>query len=289
MFGRTGLSVVLTLLISFLLPGCATKLVQTPFDSFVCFDSSFNECLNQAQEGQLRTLTDNVLRTSNANPSFIVNGEDGQVVRTVDEKYSCDLGKVPYNQSLAPDRRSSIVFVSPVLISEVSEQHMRLQQVRRSCQRLIDNYNFQREVFETQETLAKMQRGSSFLSALIEKERLGSGPYPVGGNAFGPEPEMGIPDQKTEREALHSTREQAIQANERMRIRMRERSFDTDFRNQFDDANTAIQVHLRSLARTLFVLDRSAPAQAFRAHSGRYPSGSWVKQGTTFRAEVSDE
>jgi len=252
MLGRLGLSVLLISTISILLPGCATKLVQSPYDSFVCFDSTFNECLNQAQDGQLRSLTDNVIRASNEQPNFTVSVDNSsQVIRTVDEKYSCDLGAIPYAQRLDPNKKSSIVFVSPVLLSEVSEQQMRLNQVRAGCQRLIDNYNFQREVFETQETLAKVQRGSSVLSARIEKERLGSGPYPVGGTPFGPEPEMGVPDQKTEREALHSTREQAIQANERMRVRMRERSFETDFRNQFDDANTAIQVHLRNLARTL--------------------------------------
>jgi len=56
---------------------------------------------------------------------------------------------------------------------------------------------------------------------------------------------------------------------------------DVDYKNQFDEANYAIDVELRQLAAQLFILDRSV----FRAtdkslQPAGHSTGSWVRQGT---------
>src|SRR5206468_4005733 len=59
-----------------------------------------------------------------------------------DGNHECEYGEIPYTSTLKKDATVPIVFVSPVLVSEVAEQFERLRLVRDVCELLVDTYNF---------------------------------------------------------------------------------------------------------------------------------------------------
>lgn len=59
---RLSASYWLVLTLSLLMSGCASYQVQAPYDSFVCYKSTFNQCLNSAQSGQFKVWQQNTYR-----------------------------------------------------------------------------------------------------------------------------------------------------------------------------------------------------------------------------------
>lgn len=164
-------SLLVSIIVGVLLSGCATIKIQAPYDSFVCFNSTFNDCANSAQAGSLKTLPGphRLLATG----GYVFDDPDaGKLPSTTDKKYQCTFGITPYAQTLDPGKPSVAVFVSPVLLREIGEQQVRLTRARTACERLIQTYEYQQQVLALQDKLSMNQKAIAILSDEVESERL---------------------------------------------------------------------------------------------------------------------
>lgn len=281
----------------FLMTGCASNEIQAPYDSFVCFKSTFNHCLDGAQSGQLIKLHTN-LKTAAVNKPFgaafkpfatggggiVTDPDAGKVVSTKDAKYQCQYGTIAYTQTLQPDLIAPAVFVSPILLRQIGEQQVKLGKIRTACARLVQAYDHQQDIQAAQDRLSTNQRAITMLSAETEFERLTK-------DAFGARPltaaELvlyGVTGGGV-RDALRTSRENSVTVGEQLRAMYKTQVNDIEYKKQFEDAALSIDLQLRELARSLFLLDRSiAPASPQQLTRQGYEDGAWVKQGTVVLA-----
>lgn len=284
---RHGVSLLFALVIATCSVGCAVNRVQAPFDSFVCYNSTFNECLGRAQSGRLRTLQMSAFRNlavgsfaAGSNSAVVEDPEAGQTLSSGDTKYQCSYGNIPYAQTLDPDRRAAAVFVSPVLLRQIGEQQLRLTRARTSCARLLQAYEFQVTIIARQDELAVAQKATAVLSSEVESERAAKDAVGARGLNATEQAQFGL-GAIAVRDALKLSRENVVSIGETLRTMYRTQVLDVDFKRQFEDANLAIELQLRELARNLFVLDRSiAPDATRRLLPVGYADGAWVEQGT---------
>src|SRR6266851_1363423 len=106
--------------------------VQAPYDSFVCYNTTFEACATSVQGGAIKILHDRTY--SRQRPSrgvsllstkYIIEDPDAKkIVTTTDTKYSCQLSEIPYAQKLKPSILATAVFVSPVLLRQIDETHI---------------------------------------------------------------------------------------------------------------------------------------------------------------------
>ena len=260
--------------------GCATLKVQAPYDSFVCYNSTFTQCVERAQTGKLRALQhDTVVHLAQSN--FIYQDPDaGKTVSTGDNKYQCAYGTVPYTQALDPTKQSPAVFVSPVLLREIAEQGLRLTRAREICARLVQGYGFQRQIVALQDELAKHQMGAAILGSEVEHDR--NNHLEVGWRRTTQTEldKFGHPIGITIGEGERKSKDTATEAAEKIRSAYKVQVFDIEQKQQFEDANLAIELHLRELARQLFILDRAFVVSSVTYRPIDYETGAWVKQGT---------
>ena len=272
--------------LSTLLTACSAYKVQAPYDAFVCFDSTFNHCYGTAQSGQLKTLyTTSFARLAatpggSVVPPILIDPDALKEFASKDTKYHCQFGAIPYTQTLQPDQQAPAVFVSPVLLRQIGEQQLKLARIRTSCQRLLQAYDYQIDILVLQDKLSVAQKATALLSSEVEQARLlkdGFGSRSLTqseGTQYGVNP-------GPLRDELRAIRDNAVAIGEQLRNMYKTQIVDVDYKKQFDDENLAIELQLRELGRSLFILDRSTVQyQQHRLLPSGYVTGSWVKQGT---------
>jgi hypothetical protein len=258
--------------------------LQAPFDSFVCYNSSFKQCLNRAQAGQLKTLSQASYKQKDGAPAMFgvvaPDSDAGKVPPTKDGTKRCYYGTVPYTLTLKEDAISPAVFVSPVLLRQIGEMQIRISRARTACARLIQAYDHQAEISAVQEGLAKAQVAIGWLSSELESDRLRKEGY--GGRLVNAEErdKYHVPPSHLFEALQYSRTTNSIPRQEELRGLLK-KQLDMDYENQFFDANLGIDLQLRELARMLFILDRSAAPDSMSALKNTgYGDGAWVKQGT---------
>lgn len=262
--------------------GCATTTtgkIQSPYDGFVCFDTSFNACLGKVQQGQVQQYTTKTFSTGRRQILALGSPDDGKIPTTSDKKYECRYGTVPYQSALQRDQAASVVFVSPVLLRHIGEQQLRLDKIRSSCARIIETYESQLEVLRMQDQISLQQGAIALFSGEIEGARNAKEGY--GGRKVTSDEKTtyGVPD-STLAEALAYERAQLVKSGETLRSQLKKQAMDVDFKRQFEDANLSIELQLRDIARNLFILDRAVVQAQPGARPDGYADGAWVRQGT---------
>lgn len=285
--------------------GCATNHVQAPFDSFVCFNSSFKECLEQAQNGQLDSYQRSSFRSLGAPSRSVLLRATELVdslpsrVATSDGKYECRLETIPYVPTLRQEVVAPVVFVSPILIRQIGELQVRLERSRADCDRLVADYEYQRTFLAQQDLLSNSQKISATLAAEIERERnakdgLGARIAQVDETEMkipllpGMDPiVIKLPIGRTVRDLLETSRNSSLSLGEGLREQVKVHALDVEFKSRFEDINFTLDLQRRELARNLFILDRSVDTRIGRGirRSG-YRGGSWVMQGTIVAADT---
>jgi hypothetical protein len=270
------------------LSGCATTKIQAPFDSFVCYSSSLANCLSAVQNGQLQGYVGAIRNHQKAGPivgasPFLFDDPDANKtpLSTTDGKYECDYGSVGYAQAIDPTKEAEAVFVSPTILRLLAEEHVRLIHSRKSCERLVQEYNYQIVVVGLQDHLSVDQGAYADFNGAIDKERETNAS--VGARQL-TAPELaksGLSAGTTLRDGVLLLRQDMTSTSVSLRNDYKAQVVTVDFARRFDDANLAIDLQLREIARTLFLLDRSVPIQ-LPGHllPGDYPNQSWIKQGT---------
>lgn len=268
-----------------LLGGCAVfdieKDVQAPFDGFVCFDTSFKDCVKTISVGDINSPV-----ADDGTPIFdeklIVQDKDSaKELTSSDGKYRCEFGKIRYVQRLDVTQRVDIVFVSPIVLNQIGESVLRLNRSRESCKRLIQAYEFQLDLLKLQDSQAFYQLQVQYLSAQIENENLkaaniGKGPLSGSTNPQSKQPGL---DEAT---VLLQARKSVTGVAEQIRNRYKAQTLEVDFQKQFSDGQTLIDTQLREISRELFILDRSTNllGTEITRKRNRYITGSYVIQGT---------
>src|SRR5207245_870042 len=119
--------------------GCSVNEIQAPYDSFVCYNSSYDHCLTEAQHAQLKTYLKGSFASLDRS-GYKVEDPDANkppITSTADNKNHCNMGTIPYTQTLDPKQLGSVVFVSPVLLSQIGEQLVKVEHAREACLRLV--------------------------------------------------------------------------------------------------------------------------------------------------------
>jgi hypothetical protein len=249
--------------------------VQAPFDSFVCYYSSLDEC-SQKISGTPAVF------------SFL-DAQAGVTVQTADKVYACNLGAVTYQQTLDTSSKNPVSFYSPVLLGQMSDGLIKLNLARAACTRLVQSYNKQVEILALQDQLAVAQLAAQYLSTQIENESLGKSAVGAGNITEAQRVQYGLSSIDTTRNSLQTVRNQVTTISEQLRSKIRDQTLNSDYKNQFSDAQTVIDGQIRELSRGLFILDRAVPklpddtlnpvklGDRVRELS---PAGGWVVQGT---------
>ncbi|TCG08855.1 hypothetical protein BZM27_09395 [Paraburkholderia steynii] len=268
-----------------LMGGCAVfgieKDVQAPFDAFVCFDASFNDCVKTINVGDINSpISDD--GTPIFDEKFIVQDKDSaKELTSSDGKYRCEYGKIRYIQKIDVTQRTLIVFVSPIVLNQIGESVLRLNRSRESCKRLIQTYEFQLDLLKLQDSQAFYQVQVQYLSAQIENENLKAAKIGTGPLSGSTNPQIKQPgiDEAT---VLLQARKSVTGFAEQIRNRYKTQTLEVDFQKQFSDGQTLIDTQLREISRELFILDRSTrPLGPEIFHErDRYITGSYVMQGT---------
>ena len=287
MRSRIGLAVIL----SVALTSCATiensTKLQAPFDSFVCYNKSFGACLDQAQAGQLKAFHETTYRFQirKTNAPGDPDPAAGKIIQSKDGKYKCDNGTVPYNPTLVSDVVAPAVFVSPVILRQIGEMQIKVARARTACERLIQAYEYQIDILVVQDQLARSQKAVALLTAELESDRSNKDGF--GSRALTPDETSRFGVQASSvRDALRSSRSTSVDQGETLRAMFKTQTTDVEYKKQFADANLAIDLQLRELGRTLFILDRAlAPDWAAGLKQTGYRDGSWVRQGTIVLAK----
>lgn len=282
------------MLVMFLGEGCSVNKIQAPYDSFVCFDSSFNQCLARAQSGELESYLASLknhnsslasLTDLNSSDPLVSDPDKDKTVPTRDllnyPKYSCNFGSIPYQSTLQRNQEASVVFVSPVLLSQIGDQMIRLNRLRTGCARLVQTYNYELDVLALQDELSIAEQGTGEYSTQIEAANNVKQGWLGAILADAEADKYHVAHGSSANEALGQARRHAIEYGRQLRDRFKDQTTSIDYRDRFTDANLAIELQERELGRSLFVQDRSAVAHPRGWERGRdYNSGSWVKQGT---------
>lgn len=270
------------------LEGCAAEKVQAPFDTFVCYDTTFDGCLKTAQAGQLKLFHDNAYQAAYGKAgagNFDDDPDAGKTVATSDAAYTCVYGSIPYTMNLKRDQQAPAVFVSPLLLRSLGEEHIKLQQIREACARLVQSYNYQMTVIKQQNSLATLQKAQERLAREITTEEYNRDS--VGERIVSASEQQICAGGGAARDCLASVTDQIYDTSEKLRPMYITQLTTVDYAKQFKDANRAINLQLRELARQLFVLDRSladVTAGGHPDHRG-YEDGSWVRQGTVILSQ----
>lgn len=276
---RTPLLCLFALALTGALSACSHYDIQAPYDSYVCFNSSFNMCLSSAQGGGLQNWRKSTYKNNSGGDHLVDDPDSGVLHPTQDHKYQCDYGAIPYTQTIVLTQVQPAVFVSSILLRQLGEQMVRLNRARAACDRVIANYEYELGVLGTQDQLSSAQKAVSLLSAEVEHDR--NAKDGMGGRALSPAEKTQYGNAAIVRDALQLERGQIGQVGDQLRLGFKTQTTDVDFGYQFKDANFAIDSQLREVARSLVVLDRSvfsAPTDKF--HKSHYIDGSWIKQGT---------
>jgi len=260
------------------MPGCVPRNIQAPFDGFVCYSQSFADCASNPRTKDLRRYYSQTFSKQQLVDD--VNSFSAKDVKTDDGKYTCKMGSVPYEPKLNRSKVFDIVFVSPVLISQLGEQEVRLKRAREACTRTIKAYEFHRDLISVQDKAAKVNSATTKIAAEVEFNRLTSENIAVRPLTEGEADALGLTRGTMLREALKLLRERGVDLNEEVRSKANIQTIEVEYEKLFDDANLLIEAQLRELGRQLFVLDRSVLSFEGTAKNVGYDNGSWVQKGT---------
>jgi hypothetical protein len=230
----------------------------------------------------------------------------------------CKMGSIAYAPTLDPNARSTVVFASPILLQQLGELGVRVHQARINCSRLIETFEQEMDKVVVQDALSLRQSVIGLYKDEIAYENTKTNqkvggrvpksgeevaelkPFFVNaaGKALKPEENVFV-DALGNRTDINKAVADAFinsgqptakisndnfKASLKLAARLREMAKNqmiTDFRRRFDDANEIIDERLRELARSLMILDRSAPnVSNDPTMRSDYEDGAWVKQGT---------
>jgi hypothetical protein len=255
--------------------------VQAPFDSFVCYDSSFARCAEAVQATQLNAFHRAAYPKFASTHFRFKDDQSGLQHKTSDGQYSCQYGAVPYKQKLNPSDAAAVVFISPVLMSQIGEQDLRLKRVRDACDRVIDAYEYQLQILGLQDQLSVNQDGVNYFSSKIEGDRNVKQQFGLDALTDQEADQYGATHGLKFYEALTNARRDAASKSDSIRALYKKQTLQVEYKKLFDNANLAIDLQLRELGRELFVLDR-AIVKADRTYPpiDGYETGSWVQKGT---------
>jgi hypothetical protein len=206
------------------------------------------------------------------------------VQRSSDSKYRCNNGSVPYRQTIAQRAPAPAIFVSEALLNQIGEQMIRLEQIRRSCGRLLATYNFQLALLPNQDQQAAAQKAVQYLSAKVENENIAPNTTvntdlnSVELTQFG----LTAPANGTLKvaDALVTQRNLSTLSAEQIRTQTKAQTIDVEYRKQFDDAQSAIDAQLREIAHSLLILDSAVVATPDTVVRQYYETGAWVQKGS---------
>jgi hypothetical protein len=267
--------------LALIVSGCSSSNVQAPYDSFVCLRTSYNGCLAAAQSGNLKKYYEAAYSPAFRAKMMGPAHPEGATEATSDGAYSCNYGKVPYSPSLNMSSTHAAVFVSPILLSQIEEQRLRVDQSRESCSRLLSAYNYQLQILVLQDKLAVQQEGIVKYSSEMEHERnvqatVGKNPDQNGYYLS----RYSLADTDTISSDLLILRERQADKQEEIRNVSKKRTLEVDYGKMFSDAQLLIDGTLRELGRDNFLLDRSTFDSTLPYKPTHYASGSWVEKGT---------
>jgi hypothetical protein len=261
--------------------------VQAPYDSYVCFDASFLQCLESAQVRHEYSLLRHAYGRVFVDGTVKIRDPGANTVTiSTDKKYQCRNSNVPYTQSIRQSELASVVFIPPALLNQIGEQMVQLDRLRRNCLRTMQAYNYQQKILPTQDAESAAQKSVQYLSALVENENIspnasvnltlsstqitqyGLAPPPAGQN-------LKLAD------ALLAERNLSTQSADTLRTQAETQAINVQYKQQFDDAQLAIDAQLRQLGSTLQALD-GAVVMLPKAEAGQqyYTNGSWVQKGS---------
>jgi hypothetical protein len=92
---RTALS-VFSLIVTTGAAAPASYPVQAPFDSYVCYDMSFADCIGLPQLRDIDTFRTTVYASDFIDSATINDPEAGKITSSSDTNYSCNNNKIPY-------------------------------------------------------------------------------------------------------------------------------------------------------------------------------------------------
>lgn len=274
------------------LGGCAsipgTYEVQAPYDSYVCFNSSFSECLRSPQMRNANRFRETVYGKFFVGGTATVRDPDAGIVKsTSDGKYQCKNGRIPYAQSLAQAEPAPVVFVSPALLDQIGEQITRLKRIREGCLRTLAAYNFQLTVLAGQDQESAGQKAVQYLTAKVEYENIQ--PWSGVNVALSSSEisQFGLPTGQSWNvaDALVSQRNSITATSDQLRKQTKAQAMNVDYKQQFEDAQLAIDVQLREIANELLSLDNALAHSPDREVAQRYyEDGTWVQKGSVVLA-----
>jgi hypothetical protein len=269
-----------------LLAGCAVlagNRVQAPFDSYVCTNKTPLECASMLDPKKLTSGLKFLKSSKSHEKPFDFSDTDAdKQVFSEDKKFHCDYGHAPYKQLLDVNLRASIVFFSPIALSQASESLFKVTRARETCQRLIAAYDNQLSILAVQDNQAAQQAWVQYLTAEIEglsllKNDLGKDF--ISDDALAA---MHMPPgyHNSVRFALHDVRGWLTYETTKLRALYRDQTVNVEYGKQFVDAQTSIELQLREMGRNLFLLDQSSLTFDGTIVARFYRDGAWVRQGT---------
>lgn len=259
--------------------------IQSPFDAFVCVKSSYDGCLKRIQAESLHRFVSLAYKQPSY-ASIRTQDKADTETKTADGKYSCHSGVIPYSPKMNLTGVVSIVFVSPLLVSQINEQQLRIDKARDSCLRYIQAYDYQVSLVKQQDAIAVLDRLRAKIVAEMSADRADhekyQGTYSVGQRALATDEvaASGLAAGTTISQAARQLEDAIYGLSETVRDNSKHQVLDIDFARSFADAQLLTDSQLRELGRELFVLDRAAPKYSGRIHMRGYDDGSWVQKGT---------
>ena len=277
-----------------LLGGCASipgiHEVQAPYDSYICYNVSFSECLQRPELSTANVLRRRIYSGVFAGNTVTVRDSSaGTVTRSKDGKYQCNNGKIPYTQTLPQTERATVVFVAPSLLDQIGEQMVKLQRLRTICLRALAGYDFQLAILASQDQQAAAQKAVQYLSAKAEYENITLNTTvntnvtltPLEVTQFGLPPLNPSGQPWDVADALKAQRNLVTQLSEQLRNSTETQTLNVDYKQQFEDARLAIDIQLREVANELLALDSAAVTTSDDVVKRYYENGAWVQKGST--------
>lgn len=268
--------VLFSLLVTFSSAKAETSTAQAPFDSYVCFDSTYPEC---------------VTKSFGANAKYLLNdtrwriGLDGtpflslsSFPKTADKKVGCILPEdSPVRLTTLDFRRKyAVIFFSPSHLLQLEEAARAVDRAWLACERLVDAYHHQQLVFKNQDIYAEAQEYAQRLSSDIERFTLEGSTinWPLVNLSDGRR--LGYPQVLTLRRGDAHSVAKVIRESERLR------SLEVEFPNQAKDLTALYAATLREFTKVAFALEVAGmnfPQSTEKSRRKLILDGAWVVKG----------
>lgn len=233
--------------------------LQAPFDSYVCFESSFEECARRTLEENFSVLMQSehwyIEGSGSVLPRSIRNMESS----SHDGVIKCGSNGSSYKPTLNMRIRYPAVFVSPMLLIQLDDAFQRVVNVEIKCNQLIHAYYAQVELLELQDKQTIAQTGIHFFSAAIEAKsfELSKVEYPDAKEndlaRFG----INRKDKVKINDALLLSREAHLNYSQELREQTKKHMLSVEFPSQAADISNQHKQAITDLVRAFLALDAS--------------------------------